>query len=343
MHMNGIHKRKEDHIQINLKKEVNSGITTGFERYSFIHAALPEINLEKIKTHTSFLGFDLQAPILISSMTGGTSNGDRINLNLAEAAQKMGIAMGIGSQRAAIEKGDGKNTAKIRKIAPTIPLFANLGAVQLNYGFSLDECKRAVELVEADGLILHLNPLQEALQEEGETDFSGLARKIEMVCTKIDVPVIVKEVGWGISEKIAINLMNLGVAAIDVAGAGGTSWSEVEKYRTKNEALFRIATQFRNWGIPTAEAVRQVHGALPTTPIVASGGLRRGMELAKAIALGASIGGFAGALIKAADESAKCVTSIIEEIELELRITMFAAGVSDIDSLSKLSLLCVED
>jgi isopentenyl-diphosphate delta-isomerase len=336
--LSDIQKRKNDHIDITLKKDVRSALSNGFDLFTFQHCALPEIDLAEVTINTVFLGFSMNAPIMISSMTGGTIEGDRINRNLAEAAQEMKIAMGVGSQRAQIESGDKPDSSQLRKIAPSIPLFANLGAVQLNYGFTIEECKKAVDLIEADGLILHLNPLQEALQKEGQTNFKGLSAKIEQVCSQIDVPVIVKEVGWGISASIARRLVDLGVAVIDVAGAGGTSWSEVEKYRASDKKFFEISSEYKDWGIPTAIAVRDVRNVLPDMPIIASGGLRNGMDLAKAIALGASIGGFAGRLLKAASESTDQVIALIDQISLELRITMFAAGAGNVKDLSNITL-----
>ncbi|MFN3929561.1 MAG: type 2 isopentenyl-diphosphate Delta-isomerase, partial [Thermoflexus sp.] len=224
-----ISQRKADHIRINLEEDVSFGqLTTGFERLRFVHRALPELDLQEVDLSTTFFGKTLKAPLLISSMTGGTEEAGRINRNLAEAAQARGIAMGLGSMRAALERPELLPTFQVRRYAPDILLFANLGAVQLNYGYTVDHCRRAVELVKADALILHLNPLQEALQPEGDTNFAGLLRKIEAVCKALPVPVVVKEVGWGISEEVARLLADAGVAAIDVAGAGGTSWSQVE-------------------------------------------------------------------------------------------------------------------
>lgn len=332
--MNEIEKRKNDHIHINLQKDVNSSITSGFDQYAFVHSALPEFDFDQVDTKIEFLGLKLEHPILISSMTGGTDEGDRINIHLAEAAQSTGIAMGVGSQRAAFEGERQKNETRLRQYAPTVPIFANLGAIQLNYGYSVDECQRAVELIQADGLILHLNPLQEALQIGGQTKFSGLLKKIDLMCSKLGVPVIVKEVGWGISAKIARQLTNAGVAAIDVAGAGGTSWSEVEKHRANDEKIIRISSNFRDWGIPTAVAIRQIRFELPGIPLIASGGLKNGMDLAKAIALGASIGGFAGILLKAASVSTEKVMDSLDEILQVLRLTMFASGNQNISELS---------
>lgn len=219
--------RKYDHIRINLEEDVLSGVSTGLDRFHFVNQALPELNLEEVNTKVKIFSKILSAPILISSLTGGSEKSAQINRILARAAQQTGVAMGLGSLRAAIDYPEQAKSYEIRKYAPDILLFANLGAVQLNYGYTMEDCKRAVELVGADGLILHLNALQEALQPEGETRFSGLLAKIEQICRSLSVPVIAKEVGWGISGEAARQLANAGVAAIDVAGAGGTSWSQV--------------------------------------------------------------------------------------------------------------------
>ncbi len=197
-----IDQRKADHIKINLEKDVRSALTTGLENYHFIHEALPELDLEQVDTSLSLFGKQLAAPILISSMTGGTADAESINLRLAEAAQEMKIAMGVGSQRAAIENPEQAKTFQVRRVAPDILLFANLGAVQLNYGYGIEQCRQAVDMIGADALILHFNPLQEAVQDAGDTNFAGLAKKIEEICKKLEVPVIAKEVGWGISERI---------------------------------------------------------------------------------------------------------------------------------------------
>ncbi|HNR01004.1 MAG TPA: type 2 isopentenyl-diphosphate Delta-isomerase [Anaerolineaceae bacterium] len=334
MMMNITGKRKDEHISINLEKDVQSNRTTGFEYFTFKHNSLPELDLRDVSTRTSFLGKELKLPLMISSMTGGTTRGDFINLRLAEAAQTAGIAMGVGSQRAQLETIDLSEKPGLRKIAPGIPLYANIGAVQLNYGYSIKECQRAVDLLEADALILHLNPLQEALQPEGQTNFSGLESKIESICKAIPVPVIVKEVGWGINLETAKRFVNAGVTAIDVAGAGGTSWSEVEKHRSTGERYYRIAAKFRDWGNSTADCIHQVREGLPEIPLIASGGLEGGMDLAKAIALGADICGIARPFLLAANHSIEAVMALIGEISLELRITMFAAGAADIFTLA---------
>jgi len=327
--------RKSDHIRINLEEDVRSGLTTGLERYRFIHRAVPELDLEAVDLSLSIFGKKLRAPLLISSMTGGAAEAERINLALAEAAQAEGIAMGVGSQRAAIEDERLAETFRVRRVAPDILLFANLGAVQLNYGYGIEHCQRAVEMIAADALILHFNALQEAVQPEGDTRFAGLLRKIEAVCAAMPVPVIAKEVGWGFSMADARRLAEAGVAAIDVAGAGGTSWTQVEMHRAANDSQRRLAAAFVDWGIPTAEAIRNVQQAAPDVLIFASGGLRNGSDIAKCIALGASLGGMAGPFLKAAAQSTQAVVQTIRELRREMQVCMFAAGAGDLRQLQQ--------
>ncbi len=325
--------RKSDHLRINLEEDVRSDLTTGLERYRFLHQALPEIDLDSVDLSQRLFGKQLKAPLLISSMTGGSADSAEINRTLARAAQQAGIAMGLGSQRAALEDPRLAASFQIRDVAPDILLFANLGAIQLNYGYGLDHCLRAVEMAGADALILHLNCLQEALQPEGDTRFAGLLDRIGEVCRALPVPVIVKEVGWGISGETASALANAGVAAIDVAGAGGTSWSQVEMYRIKDENLSRVAAAFRGWGIPTAESIRQVRGAVPHLPVFASGGLRDGIDVAKCIALGAAVGGMAGPFLKAAAASPDQAVRTIAEVIREIQVAMFASGAASLEAL----------
>jgi isopentenyl-diphosphate delta-isomerase len=329
-----IHTRKDDHIRINLEKDVRSGLTSGLERYQFIHQALPELNLDQVDTNLEIFGRRLSAPVLISSMTGGTKDAGAINLRLAEAAQQMGIAMGVGSQRLALEHPEQASTFQVRKVAPDILLFANLGAIQLNHGYGLDECRRAVDMIEADALYLHLNPLQEAVQVGGDTDFGGLAARIEAIASKIGVPVVAKEVGWGISSRAARLLADCGVAAIDVAGAGGTSWSQVEMYRAPDEFSRQLAATFVGWGIPTADSILNVKQSVPEMLIFASGGLKDGLDIAKTIALGAALGGMAGTFLKAAAISTDEVIQAIMLTLQQIRITMFASGASALADLS---------
>ncbi|MEX2162382.1 MAG: type 2 isopentenyl-diphosphate Delta-isomerase [Anaerolineales bacterium] len=331
--------RKADHIRINLEEDVRSKLTTGLERYFFLHNALPELNLEEVDLSLEIFGKKLKAPILISSMTGGSKDATQINQRLAEAAQAAGIALGLGSQRAALEDESLAASFKVRNVAPDILLFANLGAVQLNYGYGLAHLQQAVEMCEADALMLHLNALQEAVQPEGDTNFSGLLKKIEIMCKQLQVPVVVKEVGWGISAEVARQLAHAGVQAIDVAGAGGTSWTQVEMHRAQNESQARLAAAFSDWGITTSESIIQVRQALPKMRIFASGGLRSGLDIAKGIALGADLGGMAGPFLKAASESSQAVRKAIEEMVRELRVTMFAAGAGDLAALQAVTMV----
>ena len=328
-----IDQRKADHIKINLEQDVRSALSSGLEKYRFIHEALPELDLDRIDTTLSLFGKKLNSPILISSMTGGTEAAKTINMRLAEAAQECGIAMGVGSQRAAIEHSEQAETFQVRKAAPDILLFANLGAVQLNYGYGIDQCRNAVDMIEADALILHLNPLQEAVQDAGDVNFSGLAKKIEEVCKKLEVPVIAKEVGWGISERTAKLLADCGVSAIDVAGAGGTSWSQVEMHRAPDEFTRQLAGTFVGWGIPTAESILNVKKAVPEMTIFASGGIKDGLDIAKSIALGATLGGMAGQFLKAAAISNENVVEMMKLTMRQIEVTMFAAGVGTLEGL----------
>jgi len=329
-----IDQRKADHIKINLEQDVRSVLTTGLERYHFIHEALPELDLETVDTTCILFRKKLSAPILISSMTGGMEEAGEINQRLAEAAQECRVAMGVGSQRAALEDPKQIPTYAItRKVAPDILLFANLGAVQLNYGYGIDECRRAVEMIQADALILHLNPLQEAVQAGGDTNFAGLAKKIERICKKLEVPVIVKEVGWGMSERTARILADCGVSAIDVAGAGGTSFSQVEMHRAPDEFTRELAATFVGWGIPTADSILNVKKAAPRMTIFASGGLKDGLDIAKCIALGATLGGMAGPFLKAAAVSTEKAIEMIKLTKRQIEVTMFACGVETLDRL----------
>jgi isopentenyl-diphosphate delta-isomerase len=329
-------RRKADHIRINLEENVQfPRLTTGLEKLRFTHQAIPELDLEKIDTSITVFGKRVSAPLLISSMTGGTEQAKQLNRTLAVAAQAHGIAMGLGSQRAAIENPELAPTFKVRDLAPDILLFANLGAVQLNYGYSVDHCRRAVDMIEADALILHLNVLQEAVQAEGNTQWAGLLKKIERVCYQVGVPVIAKEVGWGISEDAASQLASAGVSAIDVAGSGGTSWSEVEYHRAPTSFHAQVARSFADWGIPTAETLMMARRGAPDLPIFASGGLRDGIDVAKCIALGASLCGMAGPLLRAAAESDKALDEALRIIITQLTIAMMSCSAEDIAALGQ--------
>lgn len=328
-----IDQRKADHIKINLEQDVRSALTTGLEHYRFIHEALPELDLNRIDTTVNLFGKTLASPTLVSSMTGGTSEAETINLRLAEAAQECNIAMGVGSQRAAIEHPEQAKTFQVRRVAPDILLFANLGAVQFNYGYGVDECRKAVDMIQADALYLHLNPLQEAVQDAGDTNWIGITKKIEEVCKKLEVPVIAKEVGWGISEKTAKLLADCGISAIDVAGAGGTSWSQVEMHRAPDEFTRKLAATFIGWGIPTADSIINVKNAVPDMTVFASGGIKDGLDIAKCIALGATLGGMAGQFLKAAAVSTEKAVEMMKLTKRQIEVTMFATGVETLEGL----------
>ena len=327
-------KRKDDHIRINLEEQVQfPHLTTGLEEYRFMHQALPELDFAGVSPQTTLFGKTLNSPILISSMTGGTERAQNLNRVLATAAQEARIAMGLGSLRAALEDPSLITTYDVRPVAPDILLLANLGAVQLNYGYGIDQCRRAVDLVRADALILHFNALQEAIQPEGQGNFSGLLAKVEAICRQLEVPVVAKEVGWGFSPEAACQLAQAGVAAIDVAGAGGTSWSEVEYHRAPTTQHASVARAFADWGISTADSIRYVREAAPDLPIIASGGLRNGVDIAKCIALGAELGGIAGPFLKAAAQSLEAVRLLIWELSTQIRTAMFVSGAADIPTL----------
>ena len=332
-------KRKKEHLEICLDTEsVTSASGTGLSRYRFVHNALPELDIDEIDLSTTFLGKRLQAPILISSMTGGFDLARKVNRNLAAAAQSLGLAMGVGSQRVAVEEPSAAGSFEVRDVAPDILLFGNLGAVQLNYGYTVEHCRRAVSMIGADALILHLNVLQEAVQPEGNRNFKGLGEKIAAVCRDLEVPVIAKEVGNGISVDAAIRLQRAGVKALDVAGYGGTSWSAVEAQRAVKQGK-RPDTAFADWGIPTEEALVSVRQALPDIQLIASGGVRSGVDIAKAIALGADLGAFGQPLLAAALESSAKVVEFIAGVIHELKVSMLCVGAANLAALRRAPLV----
>jgi isopentenyl-diphosphate Delta-isomerase len=331
--------RKADHLRICLDENVQFAQTTGLERYRFAHCCLPELSYEDIDLTTQFLGKSLRAPLLISSMTGGTDQAKTINYRLAAIAQQYGLAMGVGSQRVAVENPDVALTFAIRSIAPDALLFANLGAVQLNYRYGLDQCRKIVDLLEADALILHLNPIQECVQTGGDTNFGGLLEKIAQLCEKLPVPVIAKEVGNGISAPIAQKLIAAGVAAIDVAGAGGTSWARVESERAQDARQRRLGQTFADWGLPTAECIVGVRAANTAIPLIASGGLRNGLDVAKSIALGADLAGLALPFLQAADQSEAALHELMEILIAEVTTALLCTGCQNLAALRSPSIL----
>ncbi len=332
--------RKAEHIRICLESDVQFQTQrSGFDRYQFSHCCLPELDYQDIDLTTKLLGKQLGAPILISSMTGGTPQAKEINYRLAEVAQEYKLAMGVGSQRVAIEQPDVAATFQVRKVAPDILLLANLGAVQLNYRYGIAECLRAVELLAADALILHLNPLQECIQPQGDTNFKGLLDRIATVCQQLPVPVIVKEVGNGISASMAQQLIAAGVSGIDVAGAGGTSWAKVESERAQTALQRRLGQTFGDWGIPTTTCITTIRQIAPTLPLIASGGVRNGLDIAKAIALGADVTGLALPFLQAADISTAAVAELAQILMAEIQTVLFCTGTANLAALQQANAL----
>ncbi|MEM2280745.1 MAG: type 2 isopentenyl-diphosphate Delta-isomerase [Candidatus Bathyarchaeia archaeon] len=339
-------KRKADHIRIattyNVQARKN---TTGFEDVHLIHKALPEIDKEEIDLTTNMFNHRFSAPLMVSAITGGTSEARKINAAIATVVEELGIGMGVGSQRAALEDRRLEKTfAVVRKKAPTAFLAANIGGVQLARGYSVKEVLKAIEMVDADAIAIHLNPLQEAIQPEGETSFRGVLEEIGEIAKEIDKPVIVKETGAGIAAEEARRLEAAGVKAIDVSGAGGTSFAAVEFFRAKDERNLhrrRLGDVFWDWGIPTAISLVEVAQTV-NIPVIASGGLRSGLDMAKALALGASLASLAQPVLQAAVEGGvrrirKTLTLLIEE----LRNTMFLVGAAKPQQLRKVPVVIV--
>ncbi len=326
--------RKAEHIRLALDAGNQAG-RSFFDDYAFEHQALPEIALDDIDLSVEFLGKRIEAPLLVSCMTGGTEAAGEINRNLARAAEDRRIALGVGSQRKAIEDPLQAASFQVRDLAPSIPLLANLGAVQLNYGYGIAECRAAVEMIDADALAFHLNVLQEAIQPEGDTDFSDLLPKLGEIARELEVPVIAKEIGCGISGGTARALAEQGIRIIDTAGLGGTSWARIEARRADD---VEIGELFVDWGVPTPVSIQEV-AAVPGVTVIGSGGIRNGLDAAKAIALGAHLVGTAYPLLKPATVSAEAVIERVGRIVDELRIAMLCVGTRTIDELRRVDLL----
>lgn len=338
--MADIWQRKADHIDIALTKRVTMTQSTGFDGFDLVHQALPEIDLADVSLHVMFLGHFLSAPILVSSMTGGTERSYSINVHLAEAVRELGLAMAVGSQRIMVEDPLTRPSFAIaRAVAPNIPLYGNLGVVQLNYGMGVDAFQQAAETIRADGMFLHLNPLQEAVQSEGNTNFSLLFSKIQTLADHLPIPLLAKEVGSGIAPEIAVALAGCHIKGIDVSGAGGTSWAQIEGMRAADPDRQRLAEVFANWGIPTAESLILCRAQLPGFPLIASGGIRNGLEAAKALAMGADLIGLAYPLLEPANHSTEAVIKVLKQFILELRVAMFLVGAVDVVALKSRSVV----
>jgi isopentenyl-diphosphate delta-isomerase len=305
-----------------------------FDDIRLTHRALPELNLGEVDPSIEFMGKKLSFPLLISSMTGGDHDFVRsINRNLAIAAEKMGVAMGVGSQRVMFSRPEAKSSFDIRKFAPTALLFANLGAVQLNYGFTLDMCEEAVSTVGADALILHLNPLQEAIQSSGNTNFAKLSARIINIAKCLDKPVVLKEVGAGVSEEDVQLVADGGIHYIDVAGAGGTSWSRIEHFNLREGEREDLGLSFQDWGIPAPQALMALKDYRDRITLIASGGVRSGIDMVKAMILGASLCGIASPFLKPAVESADKVVEMINTLKREFTTAMFLLGMKNTQDL----------
>lgn len=332
--------RKNQHLDIVLAGQAAGGGETGLDAVRFVHVALPELHLDEVDLSTTFLGRRLDAPLLVSSMTGGPERAETINRHLAEACEALRLPLAVGSQRVALEgKGAGGLGRGLRRLAPSVPILANWGAAQLNTGFGPDEARRAIDMIEADALILHLNPLQEAVQPEGDRDWRGLLGRIEALARTLPVPLVVKEVGAGLSGPVARQLWEAGVGVLDVAGAGGTSWALVESERAADVRGAAVARAFARWGIPTAEAIVAVRAACPEAVVIGSGGIRDGVDAARAIRLGADLVGQAAGLLEAALRSAEAVADHLGTMIAQLRVACFCTGSRNLSALRQAALL----
>ncbi|MGQ9468270.1 MAG: type 2 isopentenyl-diphosphate Delta-isomerase [Nitrososphaerales archaeon] len=329
-------KRKSDHISICLERQVEAKKSNLFECIHLIHNSLPELNLDSIDTSTLFLNHKFSAPMLIDAMIGGSPESLRINKNLALAAEELNIGMVVGSQRAGLSSSSLAETYSIvRKNAPNIFLASNIGATQLLKGFGKEEAKKCIDMIRADAFVVHLNPLQEAIQVGGEPKYKGVINKIHELITQLSIPVIVKEVGFGISKEVAIKLELAGVSAINISGSGGTSWSAVEHYRAlalNDKEKSELGQVFWDWGIPTAVSLIETRRAVKI-PIIASGGIRTGLDIAKSLVLGASLAGMALPLLKHAAISKDSLVSFLRKIVYELKTAMFAVGCNDVQAM----------
>lgn len=331
--------RKADHIRLALDQGSQKKTSQGFEAWTLEHQALPELSFDDIDTRLTVFGKTLSAPVFIASMTGGPDQGELINRNLALAAQRLNLGMGLGSLRVIFEYPETLATFSVRQHAPDILLLANLGAVQLNTGFTVWHAREAVTRTQADALYLHLNPLQEVIQPEGDTDFSNLTEQIAEICSQLEFPVLAKECGNGLSARAARELVAAGIQGLEVSGRGGTSWAWIEAQRNPDPRMQRLGETFAQWGLPTPESIQRCREAAPDTFLIGSGGIRNGLDAAKAIALGADAFSLAQPLLKAALESPEAVIAELEIFILELKIAMFCCGARNLSELRQVGVL----
>ncbi len=338
--------RKDSHLKICLEELVDyyAPRSGGFASYRFDHDALPEISRDDVDLATEFAGKKIKAPLIIGAMTGGTDRAGEINRRLARAAARAGVGFALGSQRILLEKEALKATFMVREHAPDLPLLlGNVGAVQFNYGMTGADVGRLARLVGADAFNFHLNPLQEAVQPEGDVNFRGLIPQIERAIPEVGVPVLLKEVGSGISETTARKIRHLPLYGVETAGVGGTSWSKIESFRNEGERGRNLGDLFARWGVTTPESIVAVRAQMPQARIVASGGIRNGIEIAKALALGADVAALALPLLKAAEKSEDAVHEALLAIIEELRTAFFLTGSRTIADLKQKSLKRVQD
>jgi isopentenyl-diphosphate delta-isomerase len=329
--------RKDSHLSVCLGEAVETGgDASGFAELRFDHDALPEVDLDEVATDVELLGKRLAAPLVVGAMTGGTPRAGELNRRLAAAAARCRVGFALGSQRRMLQDPSTRATYAVRDAEPDLPLLlGNLGAVQLSYGVGARELQSLVRDVRADALLLHLNPLQEAVQPGGDTRFGALVPKLRAIVPEVGVPVLLKEVGSGISETTALKIRDLPVAGVETAGVGGTSWSRVESLRTADPIQRGVGELFARWGVPTAESVATCRRVLPDRVVIASGGLRNGIEVAKALALGADAAALALPLLRAAEQSTDAAAEVLRRIVAELRTAMFLTGCRTVADLRR--------
>ncbi len=331
-----IGQRKDAHLDLCQSGQVEaSGPSLGLGRYTLEYDALPEVDLEDVELSTTLLGKDLSAPLVIGAMTGGTERALAINRRLARGAARVGVGMALGSQRAMINDPELGSTFQVRDVAPDLPLLlGNVGAVQLNMGVEPEHIAAAAQAVGADAMNQHLNPLQEAIQPEGDTRFAGLSERLAQAVDQIPVPCLIKEVGAGISGRTAMKLAQLPLAGVECSGTGGTSWARVESFRAeKGSPAAEAGRQLAGFGVSTAESVKNCRDARADWTVIASGGIRTGLDAAVALALGADAVALARPLLMAATESEEAVVNTLESVIYQLRVICFCTGVKDIASL----------
>lgn len=330
-------KRKSDHLRICLEENVEARIKfTGFNDIDLLHQAIPEIDLKEVNMRTSLFERDLEAPIMISPMTGGSKRGHKINLNLAEAAQELGVAFSVGSQRAAIENPDLEKSYQVRDVAPDVLLIGNLGMSQFENDYGVIEANKAIEMIDADALGIHLNLLQETVQSEGDTYYSNILESLSGITSGIEKPILIKETGAGINTETARKIESAGASAIDVSGAGGTSWAGVEALRGGSKRF--LGEVFWDWGIPTAVSTAEVSEAINNIPVISSGGIRTGLDAAKAFSLGADLVGIALPLLRESVIGKEEVIKWLNKFIHELRVTMLLTGCKRINDFKEVPL-----